>query len=214
MNGTELREQLKMFQAKVQQARGALTILEQQKTEKLKLAQQQHDQAELLTQVKMLLAKVSEAARAQVQERIERLVSSALQAVFGEELRFKVILYELGGAPAARFEVESACGSSYISVAPEDSRGGGITDVVSLALRIAVLELIHPKQTAPMILDEPGKMISAEYAANVAYWLKQYARQTGRQIILVTHNSALADAADKTIKVIKIDGESEASEIA
>lgn len=214
MTKADLNDRLKTLQAKLQQDRGALALLEQQRAEKQKYAAEQAGQSELLTQVKLLLARVSEAARAQVQDRTEKLVTSALQAVFGEELTFKVVLYELGGQPAARWEVESTCGTSYISVAPEDSRGGGITDVVSLALRIAVLELVHPKQTGPMILDEPGKMISAEYAANVAYWLKQYAANTGRQIILVTHNGDLADAADKTLKVAKVDGESEVSEVA
>lgn len=209
-----LRANLDGLRNQVQQGRGALALLQQQRETRVKDASEQRTQSELLTQVKLLLARVSDAARAQVQDRIEKLVTSALQAIFGEELVFRVILYELAGAPAARWEVESACGSASISVAPEDSRGGGVTDIVSLALRLAVLELTHPKQIGPLVLDEPGKMISAEYAANVAFWLKQYARSTGRQIILVTHNAALADAADKTLRVAKVDGESEVSEVA
>lgn len=211
---TGLRELLKVFQTKVQQGRGALALLEQQRADKLQCSIEQRAQSELLTQVKLLLARVSDTARAQVQDRIEKLVTSALQAIFGEELVFHVVMYDLGGAPAARFEVESPCGAELISVAPEDSRGGGVTDIVSLAMRLAVLELTHPRQTGPLVLDEPGKMISAEYAANVAFWLKEYARSTGRQIILVTHNTALADAADKTLKVVKADGESEVAEVA
>jgi DNA repair ATPase RecN len=50
-------------------------------------------------------------------------------------------------------------------------------------------------------MDEVGKHVSAEYAPNVAFFLKQYSQQLGRQIMLITHNEALAAVADKAFKV-------------
>jgi len=66
-----------------------------------------------------------------------------------------------------------------------------------------MMELARPKVTGPVVLDEPGKMVSKEYAANMAYFLKEYAAKTGRQIILVTHNEELAAMGNKTYQVIK-----------
>jgi DNA repair exonuclease SbcCD ATPase subunit len=60
-----------------------------------------------------------------------------------------------------------------------------------------------------VLFDEPGKMISKEYLPNVAEFLKQYAKKTGRQIILVTHHEALADVADVGYKVTQENGVSE-----
>ncbi len=165
-------------------------------------------------QIQALFGKVSEFAREQLTIRVEQTVTAALQAIFKDsQLEFKIELLTLGGKPAARWQVVSNYETdgkiTTVAANPEDARGGGITDVVSLALRLALLELARPKPEGPVLLDEPGKMISAEYVPNLAAFLKQYAQKTGRQIILVTHHEALADVADAAYRVEQRDGISE-----
>ena len=60
-----------------------------------------------------------------------------------------------------------------------------------------------------MKLDEPGKMISAEYLPNVAEFLKQYLKKTGRQGIMITHHEPLAEVADVSYRVQQVNGISE-----
>jgi len=160
-------------------------------------------------QVQVLLTKVSDFAREQLKTRIEETVTAALLAVFGEGLTFRINMRQLGGQPAAEWQVISQYGDLEVAANPEDARGGGITDVVSLALRLTMLELVRPKPGGPVILDEPAKMVSAEYAENLAFFLKQYAERTGRQIIMVTHNARLAEVADKSYLVTQTSGVSE-----
>jgi DNA repair ATPase RecN len=50
-------------------------------------------------------------------------------------------------------------------------------------------------------MDEVGKHVSAEYAPNVAYFLKQYSEQLGRQVVLITHNDHLAAVGDYSLRV-------------
>jgi DNA repair ATPase RecN len=76
-----------------------------------------------------------------------------------------------------------------------------------------MLEILKPRPEGPVIFDEPAKMVSAEYAGNLAYFLKQYAEKTGRQVMLVTHNPQLAEAADKSYLVTQKDGVSDVREI-
>lgn len=162
-------------------------------------------------QVQVLFAKTSEYARQQITGHIENVVTAALVAVFGEGLAFRIHIGERGGLPTAEWQVVSQYGEHEVANSPEDARGGGITDVVSLALRLAMLELIRPRVEGPVLFDEPAKMVSKEYAGNLAYFLRQYAEKAGRQVVIITHNAQLADAADKTYLVRQADGRSEVS---
>ena len=173
--------------------------------------------------VQTLLSKASEFARQQLKQRIEQTVTAALAAIFADStMRFEIEMKDIGGKPAADwrvvscYEIPAKAGdedvkiSAYTVVAsPEDAKGGGVTDVVSLALRLALLELSRPRVEGPVLLDEPGKMISKEYLPNVAEFLKQYAAKTGRQIFMVTHHDVLADVADVGYKVTQENGVSE-----
>ena len=195
---------LSEMKSKYEQGRGQLALLESQLANKsIDLGMARHD-LEIWRQVQLLFSRVSEYAREQLKRRIEETVTAALQAVFMDDsLRFQVAIRTLGNQPAADWEVVSRYGDTEIANSPEDARGGGIVDVVSIALRLAMMELSRPKPGGPVILDEPGKHVSAEYAPNLAYFLRQYAEKTGRQIIMVTHNEALAEVADKAFRVTK-----------
>lgn len=192
---------------------GQRDLLQRQLADTEAQLQQARQDIETWEQVQILLSKVSEFARQQMISRIEATVSAALLAVFGEGYTFRINMRQLGNQPAAEWQVVSQYGDVEVAASPEDARGGGITDVVSLALRLAILEILAPRPEGPVIFDEPAKMVSAEYAGNLAYFLKQYAAKTGRQVILVTHNPQLAEVADKSYLVTQKDGVSEVREI-
>lgn len=201
---------LSELRSRYNQALGQKEMLERQKAEKAEtLSQAKHDIA-LWQQVQVLFSKVSEFARAQLKARIEETVTAALQAVFErDDIRFEIEIRTSDGQPAANWQVVSMYGDAAVSGDPESSRGGGVSDVVSLALRLALLELSRPRVEGPVLLDEVGKHVSAQYAPNVAQFLKRYAEKTGRQIILVTHMAALAEAADVSYRVSQDGGVSE-----
>ncbi|NLI12503.1 MAG: hypothetical protein GX425_07750 [Peptococcaceae bacterium] len=194
---------------KYNQAIGQLSLLEEQLDKKRKDFNQIQNDIQIWQMVQILFTKTTDAAREQLKTRIEETVTAALLAVFGEGYTFKINVRNLSGQPAAEWQVISRYGDIEVAAGPEDARGGGIVDIVSLALRLSLLELARPKPGGPVILDEPAKMVSAEYLPNVAEFLKQYAARTGRQIILVTHAEPLAEVADVSYRVMQRNGTSE-----
>ena len=201
---------LSTLRSKYNQAQGRLELLKEDLAAAEKDLQSAQDDIAIWNQVQALFGKASEFARQQLKLRIEETVTAALQAVFErEDIRFEVHMRQLGGQPAAEWAVVSQYGDVSVSGDPQDSRGGGVSDIVSLALRLALLELARPKPLGPVLLDEVGKHVSAGYAPNVAAFLKQYAQRTGRQVLLITHQQALAEVADVSYRVDQQDGISE-----
>lgn len=166
-------------------------------------------QIEIGEQVRMLFGLVSEHARTQAVQHIEATVTAALQSVIGGNIRFRIILREVAGQPAAEWQVVDMMGDTEVALEPDDARGGGISDIVSIALRLATMELAQPKPGGPIFFDEPGKHVSAEYSQALAEFLREYARKTRRQIFLITHNQALAEVADVAYQVRRENGISE-----
>ena len=178
----------------------------EQKEEALAKLKESND---ILEQVRILLQQTSEFAREQARHQVEWLVSSALQAVFGPDLEFKIELNEVRGRPEAEFYVVSEYGGVEVKVKPQDARGGGIIDVISLALRFAIIHLFQPPIGGPIILDEPAKHVSEEYIASVAQFLKNISSYFNRQVIMVTHNNYLSEMGDTSYRVELKEGKSQ-----
>jgi DNA repair exonuclease SbcCD ATPase subunit len=166
---------------------------------------------EILEQVRILLQRASEYAREQIRQQIEMLVTHCLQFVFGSNIEFCIELNEVRGKAEAEFFVLSTFDNLKIKTKPQDARGGGVVDIISLALRIAVIQSTNIYKDGPLILDEPAKHVSGEYIANVAQFLKQICDVFNRQIIMVTHNQYLSEIADLSYIVELKDGYSNVS---
>lgn len=212
---TRYEAALAWMRSRYEQGKGQLALLQRQREEKAETLRQVNSNVDLWRKVQVLLTKTSDYARRQLVERIEQTVTAALRTVLADDaLRFEVELREVGGRPSAEWRVVSQYGEVQVANNPEDARGGGIVDIVSLALRLALLELSRPRPEGPVILDEVGKHVSADYRESLAFFLKTYAEKTGRQIILVTHAEELAACGDTTYKVIKnADGVSEVTRL-
>lgn len=156
---------------------------------------------DLLSKVNILLQRTSEFAREQAKQQIESLVTKCLQFVFETDIEFLVELEELRGKSSAEFYVINRTEDITLKTKPELSRGGGVVDIVSLALRIAFLQTHKPKIQGPLILDEPAKHVSDDFIFNVSDFLKQTTEMFNRQIIMVTHNQHLAAMGDNILQV-------------
>ena len=156
---------------------------------------------ELLEEVSLVFQKTSEFAREQAKFQIETLVTKCLQYVFESNIEFEIELNELRNKANAEFYVTDITDELIIKTKPELSRGGGVVDIVSLALRIAFLQIHKPPIEGPLILDEPAKHVSEDYIYNVGDFLKQTSEMFNRQIIMVTHNQHRSSIGNQAYKV-------------
>lgn len=202
MNADRLGEGLERWQRRVERRRGAAQILAERDRRAQEALAGLEEEGRLLERVRILLGETADYARESARQQLEYTVTQALQFVFGQEMAFRVEIEEKAGQPSAEFLVESPYeGGDRLLNRPQDARGGGVVDVVSLALRVALLQLCEPALPGPLLLDEPGKHVSAEYSLRVAEFLKEVSTVFGRQVILVTHDQALAGAADRSFLV-------------
>lgn len=159
-----------------------------------------------LDKVSILFQKTAKYAREQGKIQIENLTTRSLNYIFKGDLKFVVDLDEKRNNPWAEFYIEETNENGIVKMRPEVSKGGGIVDIVSLALRMSFMENFRPRIEGPLILDEPGKHVSEEYNFDLGEFLSQFSDQMNRQIIMITHNSHLANIGDRTYTVTNENG--------
>ena len=125
-----------------------------------------------------------------------------LSALTGPDYSCNIQIPQETLKPEAYVYIVQNCNGTLVQTEPIYGRGGGIVDVVSLALRAAIVQLQNnPPTTGPIILDEPGKMVSAHHGVKLAEFIEFLSKELNRQVILTTHNMDLAISATKVFTV-------------
>jgi DNA repair exonuclease SbcCD ATPase subunit len=166
-------------------------------TNKLK---EDKEKVEIYKSVNLLFEKASVIARKKIKDEIEVLITHGLQSVFEDpNIEFKVEFVSRRNQIEADFYLEWIDQEKKIRGQITETFGGGVVDIISIVLRLVVLELanIH----GPLFLDEPGKMLSSQYVPNFGKFLVELTKTFKRQIILITHNEMLASYADVMFNV-------------
>jgi DNA repair exonuclease SbcCD ATPase subunit len=152
----------------------------------------------LYSQVQALLLAASAAAREAVRSRITDLVTLALTAITGDPYRFKMDIVQHAGIWSVTFKVVNPAG---VELDPLESCGGGIADICSMALRIAILEMYEPRVEGPILLDENMKFLSRDHIRTAGEFFHMICQKTKRQVLLVTHVPELAAAAERCFEI-------------
>lgn len=193
-----LREYLNAIQSTYQQDVGQERLLRQQRAEKSEELQCAVADLERFRLAQALLTKVAAFARKNLIDNLNGTITAGLRAIIHDvpSIAFNVLMGESGGKPTADWKLQFDRPKGLLSNNPEESDGGTRLDALNVSLRVALLELSRPKPTGPLMLDEPGKMMSAEYVPNMAPFLKRYLATSHRQGIMVTHHEVLKELAD------------------
>ena len=202
MNLEELNKKLEQINSKLNIEKGKLQVISQNFENTKKELDKEIKYEDLLTKVILLFQKTATYAREQSKRQVEDLVTRCLQFIFETDIEFLIELSEKRSVPNAEFYVRSNYDEGYsIITKPELERGGGVVDIISIALRIAFIQLHKPVLQGPIILDEPGKHVSEVYIFNLGDFLSKSSSLFKRQIIMVTHNAHLAQICDKSYSV-------------
>jgi len=142
-----------------------------------------------------ILQLIVQAVQQKAHERISKVVSSCLSAVFDDPYEFKILFERKRG----RTEATLRFVRRDLDADPLTSTGGGVVDIAAFALRVACLMLHRPRLSKVVILDEAFRFVSSQYRDNVRSMMEELSRDLGIQIIQVTHSEEL-----ETGKVIEL----------
>ncbi len=181
-------------------------MLEKEEKSLVEEVEKLSDEVDTLEKVLILFQKTSQYAREQGKIQIENLATRSLRYIFDKDYKFEIEITEKRNNSSAEFFIVEENENGIIKTKPDISKGGGIVDIVSLALRMSFLENSNPKIEGPLILDEPTKHVSEEYTFDIGDFLVQFSKQMQRQIIMITHNSHLASLSKNIYRVSQENG--------
>lgn len=160
--------------------------------ERLEAAEQDYQNALKAREIINIVAKDTQQ---QLEIRITNIVSMALAAVFPDPYQFKLVFNERRN----QTEADLLLVRDGEEISPVDGAGGGVLDVVSFALRIAVLLMSGYRRV--IILDEPFRHLSADLQPKASEMMKMLSDKLGIQFIMVSHEEGIIDCADNIITI-------------
>jgi DNA repair exonuclease SbcCD ATPase subunit len=150
-----------------------------------------------LEEAQVFLQGIAKETQEQIKFNIEDIVNSCLDAVFPGQYVFKVIFEIKRGKTEARLVLMDG----ENEVEPLQSNGGGLIQILSFALRIALL--IISKNRRVLVMDECLNAVSADLEARAYEIVQRISKELGIQVVMVTHREAAIAVADKVITVSK-----------
>lgn len=154
----------------------------------------------LLEEAQAFLQKIANDTQEHLKFQIEDIVNLALETCFPDEYEFSIVFDIRAGKTEARLSFISKRTGKEID--PMNASGGGVVDLTAFALRIASYALDRDCDNV-IILDEPYRFISKNLLESVAHVLKTLSERLNLQVIMVTHESAMVDCADRVFEVKK-----------
>ena len=155
--------------------------------------------AEYVQEAMMWIQNVSMEVQNQIKFNIENIVNIALSTVFEDPYEFRIkfsISHNKTEASMVLYKWDKEFN-------PMTENGGGVVDIVSLALRVAMYKLYKPQLSPIFILDEPFKNISEIYKDKAYEMLQNLQKELKLQFIFVTHEQGLQEYGDTVYKIIK-----------
>ena len=161
--------------------------------------------AEKYKKAVIFLQRFSEKRREAGQEIFSDMGTSALQNIFGDGWALD-ISYDVKRSKAV-------ANVNIISPYADDESGqisysstfaaGGENDVISFAMKVALLQAYKPKQEGPILLDETFKHVSANHIEDLVEFLSQISQRLNRQFIFCTshRHPSLNACADKSFLI-------------
>ncbi len=158
----------------------------------------------------LFLQSLSENSRIQILEKISGIVTDALQTVKDRNLEFKMNLIVKANQPTLEMGIlDKRSGQVYDVLT---SFGGGICDIVSLALRVALLVKWQPSLSRVLVLDEACKHVAQKDQELLAVFVRKLSEALHCQFIWISHSEILQQAAHKIFEVTQQNGISTAVE--
>jgi DNA repair exonuclease SbcCD ATPase subunit len=189
------------FDQRVGQLRSLDASLKQAQAEVAQLTGRIED----LDQVAGLLTTYADDQQATVQGNIEKIVSTGLRTIFGEDLWLRIDNRLVGRRPELDFLLVSVIDGQTLETSILDARGGGVAAVAGFLIQ-AVLVLLTPGVRPVLFLDETFGQLSADYLEPLAGFIRELVDRSALQVVLVTHSDVFRNHADRAYEFEQVKG--------
>lgn len=163
-----------------------------------------------IEEAQLIIQNVAQQTQQKIEFKISEMITSALYAIFDDPYEFKINFVCKRGQTEAEFKFIK----NDLEVSPMNASGGGVVLVASFALRIILWSMQQPLSRNTIILDEPFHFLSKDLQEKAGELLNLLSKKLNLQFIVVTHETAYIDIADKIFKVENKKGISHVQSIA
>lgn len=198
MEFTEIENKLNTLKVKKQSNEELL------KSRKQRLEEIKTETEEVLKSISVCQSVATEVQK-QLSVKIDTIVNLGLKTIFGDEYTFKLEYVPARGKTEVEFNLYNKDGKL---IDPMLQSGGGLVDLLTLCLRIAVYNISHVDNV--ICFDESMKFLSKGYREKGAELIHTLSERLDLQFIEVTHIPEFMDNSDKQFVIKKIKGVSNA----
>jgi hypothetical protein len=193
---TGLRDGLR---SRAETARTAITRLEAEES--------------LLSLVQVFLQKFIDQEVTVGVQAVEKLLTEGLQTVFNDQdLKVKsVVDVQRGKVSVDLITVQTHKDGHEIEGSSGDSFGGAVATMESILLRAIII--LRRGLRPLMLLDETLPAINHDYLVSTGRFLSVLCKRLGMDILLVTHNPALEEAANRAYRLVRRNGSGVKAEV-
>jgi len=190
---------------RIQKEKGKKEHIESEIVEKTNKLEEQELSLISTEKAKAILIQAAFDTQKELEVHISNVVSAALKTVFDEPYDFVLEFVERRG----KTEADLYFVRDEYQLDPFTSAGLGVVDIASCALRIACWGMSRSKYRNILLLDEPFKHLSFDLQNKASFMLQKLSKDTGVQIIYISHVSntqGIIKNADKVFKVQSLNG--------
>jgi chromosome segregation ATPase len=196
----DFRSKLDREKGRRDQVKGQLDMV----SKRVRILRREIDYTE---QAQVIIQQVAQQTQQELEYHIGELVTLALASVFPDPYELKVHFVVRRG----KTEADIMLCRNGEEVDPLTASGGGVVDIVSFALRVALWRLSPKRSQAIFVLDEPFRYLSEGLIRLAGQMLQELSSRFGLQIIMVTHSRELMECADRVFEVKQRKGVSQVS---
>ena len=182
----QIEAQFEEFTQRVGELKGEYnTLLTQQNDSDILIDKLKKDE-ETYTKAVELLSLVQKVTRDKIKEGFESIVTHALNYIFeSDKYSFHLVFGRRGNLQELNFAIQTPDKTEPLD--PMTTDAGGTLNIISLALRIVLMEVASPKINGFIISDESFSNLSEDYVERASQFLKEINQRMGRQIIAISH---------------------------
>lgn len=191
----KVEKDFELFTQNLGRLQGEFSLLEDIQNKSGKMIEKNKEDQITYVEAVELLSIVQKVTRDKIKTSFEGIASNAINYIFNsDEYSFHLDFSRRGNLGELDFSVQTPDKPEALDILKTDA--GGIKNVVSIALRIILMQVSSPKIEGLIIFDESFANLSSEYQPRASMFLRKITEKFKRQIVMITHSNEFIDESD------------------